>query len=160
MIGAMAGRADTDPVLRTATLDDLPALLRLAREFYGEDGFATTDEDLESNFRALFGKEAGAHICLALDGESAIGFALTTTDLVLESGVIAELQDLYVMPGHRGAGLGARLMQDARQWAVAQGATLLEIVVAPNGKDVSGLIRYYAAHGFRDEGRRLFSLEL
>jgi aminoglycoside 6'-N-acetyltransferase I len=146
--------------LRPARPADLPDLLRLARAFYDEDGFATTDEELARNFRALFAAQSSAHICLALDGADGIGFALSTTDLILESGLVAELQDLYVVPAHRGAGLGARLMQDARQWAIAKGARLLEVVVAPNGRDVTGLLRYYAANGFRDEGRRLLSLEL
>jgi aminoglycoside 6'-N-acetyltransferase I len=146
--------------LRSADLDDLPDLLRLAREFYDEDGFATSDEELARNFRALFAAEAGAHICLAIVDGSAVGFGLTTTDLILESGLVAELQDLYVMPAHRGTGVGARLMQDAQRWARDRGAALLEVVVAPNGRDVSGLLAYYAANGFRDDGRRLLSLEL
>lgn len=155
----MADSTDFNAQLRTAQLDDLPDLLRLAREFYDEDGFATRDDELDSNFRALLAT-TNAHTCLAFKDGAAIGFALTTTDLVLESGLIAELQDLYVMPAHRGAGVGARLMLDAQAWAREQGAALLEIVVAPNGRDISGLLRYYAANGFRDEGRRLLSLDL
>jgi aminoglycoside 6'-N-acetyltransferase I len=156
----MAVPLDSDPRLRTARLDDLPELLRLAREFYDEDGFATTDDELQKNFRALFAAPASAHICLAVAGDSGIGFALTTTELILESGVVAELQDLYVIPAYRGTGLGKRLIDDAQRWAKDQGAALLEIVVAPNGRDVSRLLRYYIAHGFRDEGRRLLSREL
>jgi aminoglycoside 6'-N-acetyltransferase I len=160
IIGGMAASTHPAVQLRTARLDDLSELLRLAREFYDEDGFTTSDDELELNFRALFAAPDSAHICLAGDGESPVGFALTTTALILESGLVAELQDLYVMPSHRGGGLGAQLMQEAEQWAKGQGAALLEIVVAPNGQDVSGLLRYYARHGFRDEGRRLISLEL
>lgn len=149
----------SQPVLRAAELDDLPDLLRLARAFYDEDGFSTTDAELDRNFRKLLVAH-DAHTCLALDGDAAVGFALTTTALILESGLVAELQDLYVEPAHRGTGLGRRLMDDSRRWAVQQGATLLEVVVAPNGRDVSGLLRYYAGNGFRDEGRRLLSREL
>ena len=160
MIGCMGSPSDTDAHLRTARVDDLPELLRLAREFYDEDGFTTSDDDLDRNFRALFGAETSAHICLAVRDGSAIGFALTTTDLILESGLVAELQDLYVMPAHRGSGVGTRLMDESQQWAKQRGAALLEIVVAPNGQDVSRLFDYYATKGFRDEGRRLLTLEL
>src|SRR3954454_3034044 len=150
----------TGQEVRRARLDDLPELLRLTREFYDEDGFATSDDELDCNFRALFAAETSTHIGLAVNDGAAIGFALTTSNLVLESGLVAELQDLYVMPAHRGTGVGTRLMDDARQWAMAQGAALLEVVVAPNGRDVGGLLRYYAVRGFRDEGRRLLSLNL
>ena len=101
-----------------------------------------------------------AHTCLAVDGGSAVGFALTTSQLVLESGVVAELQDLYVMPAYRRQGVAGRLIDDATRWAQAQQASLLEVVVAPNGQDVSDLLAYYVARGFRDEGRRLLSFTL
>ena len=160
MIGCMSSLSDTDAQLRPARLDDLPELLRLAREFYDEDGFTTSDDELDRNFRALLGADTSAHICLAVRDGSAVGFALTTTALILESGLVAELQDLYVMPAQRGTGVGARLMRESQQWAKERGAAQLEIVVAPNGQDVSGLFDYYAAQGFRDEGRRLLTLEL
>ena len=36
-------------------------------------------------------------------------------------------------------------------------ATLLEVVVAPNGQDVTHLFAYYRARGFVDEGRRILA---
>jgi aminoglycoside 6'-N-acetyltransferase I len=146
--------------LRTAAPADLPDLMRLAREFYDEDGFATSDAELDRNFRTLLAAASTAHICLAVEDGSSIGFALTTTEMVLESGVVAELQDLYVVPTSRRQGVAGRLIDDATEWAKAQGASLLEVVIAPNGQDVSHLFGYYAARGFADEGRRLLSLPL
>lgn len=146
--------------LRPAGVEELPDLLRLALAFYAEDGFTTTATELESNFRALFGAGATAHIVLATQADRAVGFALTTHRLVLESGVVAELQDLYVEPACRGSGLGAALVADSVDWARAQGASLLDVVVAPNGADITSLLGYYAAHGFQDDGRRIITLPL
>ena len=148
------------PSLRAAGLDDLTELMRLAREFYDEDGFTTSDAELDHNFRALLADRSSSRICLALDNGSGIGFALTTHRVVLESGLVAELQDLYVMPAHRRHGVGTRLISDAISWAKAQQASSLEVVVAPNGRDVSRLLSYYGAKGFVDEGRRLLNLVL
>jgi len=145
--------------LRAAVVEDLPELLRLAREFYDEDGFATSDADLERNFRALLAA-ASAHTVLAVRDGAAVGFALSTSQLILESGLVAELQDLYVMPAHRRQGVAALLVDDSIRWAKSHGASQLEVVVAPNGRDVSHLFGYYAGLGFRDEGRRLLSLSL
>lgn len=158
----MAGPSHTGeaPLLRRAGVGDLPQLRRLAREFYDEDGFATSDADLDNNFRVLLADRDNAHICLAVQGGSRIGFALTTCRVILESGVVAELQDLYVMPAYRRQGIAASLIRDAIGWAKARGAAQLEVVVAPNGRDVSHLFDYYAARGFRDEGRRLLNLVL
>jgi aminoglycoside 6'-N-acetyltransferase I len=160
MLDGVAHDSDVAAVeLRAAALEDLPELLRLAREFYDEDGFATSDAELERNFRALLAAPT-ARTCLALEGAAAIGFALTTSQVILESGVVAELQDLYVMPANRRQGVAARLIDDATEWAKAQQASQLEVVVAPNGRDVSHLFTYYVARGFQDEGRRLLSLVL
>jgi aminoglycoside 6'-N-acetyltransferase I len=144
--------------LRPAGPDDLPELLRLTREFYDEDGFATSDAELERNFRALLAAPS-AHTALAVRDGSRVGFALTTAALILESGLVAELQDLYVMPAHRRQGIAGRLIEDSVRWAREQGASQLEVCVAPNGRDVSHLFTYYAGLGFRDEGRRLLRLE-
>lgn len=134
--------------------------MRLARAFYVEDGFATSDAELDRNFRTLLADRSSARICLALHGGSCIGFALTTTRVILESGLVAELQDLYVMPRYRRRGVGTSLVEDAGGWARAHHASQLEVVVAPNGRDVSNLFRYYGARGFRDEGRKLLALVL
>lgn len=140
--------------IRVATGDDIPVLLGLARAFYDEDGFTTSDEQLEANFAALV-RSDDARIVLALLDDQVAGFALTTARLILESGTVAELQDLYVTPGARGRGIGSALIADATQWARSQSAVQLEIVVAPNGQDVSQLFSYYRGRGFVDEGRRL-----
>ena len=162
MIDGVAGPSEIAAALplRAAGLDDLTELMRLAREFYDEDGFTTRDAELDHNFRALLADRSNARICLALDSGSGIGFALTTRRVVLESGLVAELQDLYVMPAHRRHGVAARLINDAISWAKAQQASSLEVVVAPNGRDVSHLLSYYSAKGFVDEGRRLLNVVL
>lgn len=159
MNGTSDAATGDDSLLRDATLDDLPDLMRLTREFYDEDGFTTTDAELDRNFRALVASTS-AHTCLALHAGDSIGFALTTSRMILESGVVAELQDLYVMPAHRRRHVATRLVRDAVRWAQEQQAALLEVVIAPNGRDVSHLFTYYAALGFRDDGRRLLSLNL
>ena len=130
-------------------------LVGLARAFYDEDGFVTTTAELTRNFDVLL-HAPNAHLVLAtVDGGSVSGFALSTTAFILESGLVAELQDLYVAPRARGRGIGTALIDDAARWAQAQSATLLEVVIAPNGREVTHLDDYYRARGFVDEGRRV-----
>jgi aminoglycoside 6'-N-acetyltransferase I len=145
--------------LRNATYDDREVLVRMARAFYDEDGFTTTDEELASNFDVLLHAD-DAHLVLAAVAGSVAGFALTTTAFILESGLVAELQDLYVVPAARSAGVGAALIEDAAEWARSRSAGLLEVVIAPNGRDVAHLLDYYRARGFADEGRRILARAL
>jgi aminoglycoside 6'-N-acetyltransferase I len=145
--------------IRIATPDDLGVLVALARAFYDEDGFTTADAELAHNFEVLLHAD-NAHLVLAKVDGSVSGFALSTTAFVLESGVVAELQDLYVAPSHRAHGVGTALIEDAARWARSRSAALLEIVIAPNGQDVSHLDGYYRARGFVDQGRRLLARTL
>lgn len=140
--------------IRVAVPDDLGALVGLAQAFYDEDGFATTDAKLVHNFDVLLRAE-NAHLVLATVDGSVSGFALSTTAFILESGLVAELQDLYVAPHARAFGIGTALIEDAARWAQSLSATLLEVVIAPNGQDVTHLYNYYGARGFVDEGRRI-----
>lgn len=145
--------------LRSATAGDLGALVELARAFYDEDGFTTTDAELTTNFGVLLAAD-NAHLVLASVDGSLCGFALSTTAFILESGLVAELQDLYVAPDARARGVGAALIEDAAHWARSRSATQLEVVVAPNGRDVTHLFGYYRARGFVDEGRRILARTL
>ena len=140
--------------IRVATAADVDVLVGLARAFYDEEGFATTDAELARNFAVLLPAE-DAHVVLATVDDAVSGFALSTTAFILESGLVAELQDLYVMPPARACGIGTALIEDAARWARARSANLLEVVIAPNGHDVTHLCDYYRARGFVDERRRI-----
>lgn len=145
--------------ISVAAPDDLELLIRLARAFYDEDGFATTDAQLAHNLNVLL-HAANAHVALAAVDRSVAGFALSTTAFILESGLVAELQDLYVVPAARGHGVGTALIEDAARWAQSQAASLLEVVIAPNGRDVTHLLSYYRARAFVDGGRRVLARAL
>jgi aminoglycoside 6'-N-acetyltransferase I len=141
-------------LLRTAGPADLATVLPLAVAFYAEDGFGTGEHALRSNLSVLLASPA-AHVVVVASQAQLLGFAVTTTSFGLENGLIAELEDLFVVPTARRRGLGGRLIADSVAWAREQGCQRLELVIAPNGRDIGHLFDYYIAHGFRDEGRRL-----
>jgi aminoglycoside 6'-N-acetyltransferase I len=145
--------------LRAATVSDLPDLVRLTRAFYDEEGFVASDDDIRSRF-GQFVAARDARIVVASSDGAPRAFALTTLRLILESGYVAETQDLYVDPGHRRNGVANALIEDAASWARARSASALEVVVAPNGRDIAHLFRYYTSRGFNDEGRRLLNRAL
>jgi aminoglycoside 6'-N-acetyltransferase I len=147
--------------LRSAGPADLEHLVRLTRAFYDEDGFTTPTPQIRRNLEALLASE-DARIAVAhgTGGAAPVGFALTTIRLILESGLVAELQDLYVVPPERRRGVASALIADSAQWAADRGARLLEVVVAPNGREVGHLFDFYAARGFADEGRRILARRL
>lgn len=145
--------------MRPATGADVPRLAALTTAFYVEDGFTTSRAALPGRLITLLGHPE-ANVAVAETNDAVIGFALTTARLTLESGCVAELQDLYVRPEHRSRGVGSALVSDAARWARDHAAAALEVVIAPNGRDVNRLHRYYRSRGFLDEGRRIVHLDL
>jgi aminoglycoside 6'-N-acetyltransferase I len=145
--------------VRPAGLADLEAVMALATAFYTEEGLTTPVDELRANLKSLLSSEV-ARTAAAVMNRELVAFAITTTSFGLESGLIAELQDLYVAPAARRQGIAGRMIDDSARWARLRGCRYLELVVAPNGRDVNQLDAYYRYRGFHDDGRRLIARHL
>jgi aminoglycoside 6'-N-acetyltransferase I len=152
-------RPDPGATLRTARPDDHGAILELAVAFYAEDGFTTPRARLAGHLTHLLASPQ-AHAAVIDAGGEVVAFGISTSSYGLENGLIAELEDLYVAPHARQRGLAGLLIEDSARWAAGIGAAQLEIVIAPNGADVSHLFDIYRGRGFVDEGRRLLARPL
>jgi GNAT superfamily N-acetyltransferase len=83
-----------------------------------------------------------------LVGEPAVGVALVTLrPNVWYKGPVALLDELYVVPGSRGEGLGSLLLEAVEDHVGERGAELVEINV--DGEDVDAR-RFYEHHGYRN----------
>jgi aminoglycoside 6'-N-acetyltransferase I len=145
--------------VREAKDGDVDAVCALAMAFYREDGFSTGDAELARNLAVLH-RSSAARVAVVDGADALSGFAITTTSFGLEYGLVAELEDLYVAPAMRHKGIAALLVADSAAWATELGASVLEIIVAPHGRDPMRLLDYYTRLGFTDEGRRLLSMPL
>ncbi|WP_063011629.1 GNAT family N-acetyltransferase [Nocardia kruczakiae] len=119
----------------------------------------TPERVLRRNLLSLTESDT-ARVCVADNDGRLLGFAVTTTSFGLEHGLIAELEDLYVIPAARRHGVGAALIDDSATWARIRGCHHLELVIAPTSRDAARLDGYYRSRGFRDQGRRLLTREL
>jgi aminoglycoside 6'-N-acetyltransferase I len=126
---------------------------------YAEDGFSTLRAKLGENLAVLVHSDDIRVMVVEQDGDI-VGFASTTLGFGLEQGRVAELEDLYVRPAHRRGGIGCVLIDDSAAWARSVGCRALEVIVAPNGKNVTHLLGFYIRRGFTDEGRRLLARDL
>lgn len=106
--------------IRPATIDDVPLIRQLIVELAEYEKLAhaavATDDDLRAQ---LFGERPAAEVLIGeVDGEPA-GFALffhTFSTFLGKRGLY--LEDLYVRPAYRGAGLGRHLMAALARIAV------------------------------------------
>jgi GNAT superfamily N-acetyltransferase len=122
-------RSAADAVeVRDAELGDVDfihsLIVALAEYEHARDQVVGTAELLA---RALFGRHPSAEALIALRGGDRVGFALfhgTFSTWECRPGIW--LEDLYVPPEHRRAGVGGVLLSHLAALAVARGCTRLE----------------------------------
>jgi GNAT superfamily N-acetyltransferase len=118
----------TGAVLRMATAEDVPTLLGFIRDLAAyerlEDEVLATEADLD---QSLFGTPARAEALLAeLDGKP-VGFAVWYYNFSTFRGRHGLfLEDIFVDPAHRGAGIGRAIFRFLAQRAIAQGCARMD----------------------------------
>ncbi|HMC36830.1 MAG TPA: GNAT family N-acetyltransferase, partial [Actinomycetota bacterium] len=99
-------------------------------------------------------------VFVAAVGQATVGVSTVTANFGLEYGWASELEDLYVLPSHRGRGVARRLLEAAEEWARADGCALMLVTVTPEGQEAHDLMGFYRHLGFSDRGRKLLELLL
>jgi GNAT superfamily N-acetyltransferase len=128
-------------IIRKAVPSDAPAIAALTKEL----GYSATPEEVRGRLTRLLGL-ADHHIAVAVaDGEVA-GWLQATTAEVIESGFRAEIVGLVVSEKFRRLGIGRMLVEDALDWATAEGTT--KLLVRSNVKRAESHI-FYQALGFQ-----------
>jgi GNAT superfamily N-acetyltransferase len=134
--------------LRSATKDDVPVIAELIRGLARfeklEHEVVMTEELLAS---ALFGDRPYAEVVLAEDDGRPVGFALffhNFSTFLGRPGIY--LEDLFVLPEHRGSGIGRMLLAHLARLAVERGCGRLEWAVLDWNRDA---IQFYERLGAR-----------
>lgn len=109
-----------DVHLRDATPDDVPLILRFIRELAEYERMLPEVVASEATLHdSLFGERRSAEVVLAFRGETPVGFAvffLNFSTFLGRPGLY--LEDLYVRPEERSAGIGRRLLAHLARLAV------------------------------------------
>ena len=132
--------------IRSATPDDAPLVVRLIRGLAEYERLAHACVATEADVRAtLFGAQPQAEVLIAeVDGEPA-GFALffhNYSTFLARRGLY--LEDLFVLPERRGAGIGRALLARLARIAVERGCGRFEWSVLDWNEDA---IRFYRSLG-------------
>jgi GNAT superfamily N-acetyltransferase len=132
--------------IRPGLLEDVPLIAELiealARYEKLEHEVVMTEEKLTTH---LFGERRYAETLIAEDGDRPVGFALffhTFSTFLAQPGLY--LEDLFVVPERRGAGIGRALLERLAQVAIDRGCGRLEWAVLNWNQDA---IRFYERLG-------------
>jgi len=118
----------TDPRIRPATPDDVPAMVRLVHDLAAyeraPEQCVLTEQMLHER---LFGPAPALFAHVAEQGGTVVGTAIWFLNFSTWDGVHGiHLEDLYVDPAHRGSGLGRALLARLAEVCVERGYSRLQ----------------------------------
>jgi ribosomal protein S18 acetylase RimI-like enzyme len=141
----------SDIVIRTATIDDLPEILKLiADDFLGRQR-ETTTEPISENYVDAFGDidaDANNELFVAESNGTVVGtFQLTyTPSLSFHGGRRATVESVRVDDKLRGQGIGEQMMRWAMGRARERGCVSMQLT---SHNDRTDAHRFYERLGFR-----------
>jgi ribosomal protein S18 acetylase RimI-like enzyme len=148
----------SDPQIRTAVVGDLESLLPMIRELFRDESIPWDAERTRGPLRRLLEHGELGRVLMATRDDAACGYAIVTWGYDLEyEGRDAFLTELYVLPGERTRGLGARLLAAVEQQVRANGGGAVHLQVRA---DNPGAQRIYERAGFGASPRITMSKRL
>jgi len=153
-------RAVTPVTVRPAAGTDIPQLLALVRRYWDYEHIAGFEAlRVELLLKQLI---ASAHLGAAWVAEAEgglAGYLIAVTVLSLEhAGIMAEIDEFFVLPEARSQGVGARLLAAAEAALAARGCVRLQLQLATGN---AAAREFYERRGYRArEGYRLLDRAL
>lgn len=134
--------------IRAAREADLPALVELIRALFAlEPDFAVDAERQHRGLRMLLEEPQRAAVLVAERAGRIIG--MVTAQLVVstaEGAPSAWIEDMVVEAPERKQGVGPRLLAAVEAWAVARGATRLQLLA---DRENAPALRFYSRAGWQ-----------
>ena len=143
---------------RPATAADVPALLGLMREFYADEGYPFSDAGASAAVLHLLEQDRVGRIWIAHGDRAPLGYVVLTFGYSLEHhGVVAFVDEVFVVSESRGRGLGTGALALAEAECRARGVRTLQLEVERENVAAQEL---YRRSGFKDHGRFLLTKRL
>ena len=140
---------------RPATAADVPTLLELMRAFYAEEGYPFSEAGARAAVVHLLGNDRAGRIWVAQGDQRLLGYVVLTLGYSLEHhGVVAFVDEVFVVSESRGRGLGTSALALAEAECRTLGVRTLQLEVE---RDNVAAQELYRRSGFNDHGRFLLT---
>lgn len=147
----------SEPLIRRAQRDDVPALLELMRQFYQFEQIAFDIDRHRTLLHQLIAEPALGDPMLLLQGRQLAGYFVLAHSFNLEfGGRFTLLDELYVAPAFRGNGHAGRAIEAALTRCRERGIGALRLEVSDGNMAAT---RLYQRHQFKPD-RRLMTRRL
>jgi GNAT superfamily N-acetyltransferase len=138
--------------------EELELLLPMMAAFACGEGHGFDRERAAHNVRYLLGHPAFGGIWFICSDGAAVGYLVVTLGYSFEfGGHDSFIDEIFVLPGHRGDGIGTRSLAFAEVAAGSLGATALHLEAS---RREGGPIEFYARCGYVDRGYQLMTKRL
>lgn len=141
-------------MIRTATYDDVPALLALGEAMHTESRYAALPWDaakVSALIESLIESPDGLAMVAVRDGEIVGGFLGSIDEHYFSRARVACDYALFVRPDRRGGLLAIQLLEAYVGWAKVSGAALIQAGIT-TGVNVDAASRLFAVAGFAGIG--------
>jgi ribosomal protein S18 acetylase RimI-like enzyme len=120
----------SDPVLiRDAMAKDIPAMVELLSQLFSIEQDFVPDAHKQGRGLELLLEQSGAHVLVAEVQGRVVGMVSVQTLIsTAEGSRVGLVEDLVVAEGHRGSGVGTRLLQAMESRAAACGLKRLQLL--------------------------------
>jgi GNAT superfamily N-acetyltransferase len=143
--------------IEAANIETFKAVLKLVRSQFEEHEIELASDTLSEAVRVLLTDRLRGAVFLASDPDP-IGVAVTAFTWTLEhGGLVAWLDELFVVPAHRGRGVGRQLLLRVLDAAKEAGCRAVELEVDAEHTRAEHL---YRREGFAPLSRRRWSTRL
>jgi GNAT superfamily N-acetyltransferase len=144
-----SSRPRNEPGVRLATHDDIPGVMRLVADYWSFEGIGGFDAaTLAAQLDHLLSNRRLGDLWVAATPDALAGYLVAVYVFSLEhKGVVAEIDEFYVVPTGRGRGVGHALLAAAETRFRELHCTNVSLQL---GRDNDSARRFYHGHGYRD----------
>ena len=155
---AIRSRRRQPLAMRKASPDDVQQLVAMMNEFYTDSPYTLNQRRAAEAFAALLADERLGHVWFIQADSQDVGYVVVTLCFSMEyGGPNALVDDLFVRPAFRGAGLGTAALTEVRAFCAAHGVRAIHV---ETGRENGAAKAVYRRAGFVDTDRLHLTLGL
>lgn len=114
-----------------------------------------SEQRFHENYKQILDQHNPDEIIIAEDGDKPIGMVSLSVFTALHCGACAMIQELWVEPGYRNAGVGKMLMEEAERYCVKHKIGRIDVGLPGSSfQDFAKTNQFYETCGFEDVGVR------
>ena len=135
--------------MRKASLSDVQLLVRMMAEFYSDSPYTLNPRRATDAFTALLSDERLGSIWILQSNSQDVGYVvLTLCHSMTFGGLVAVVDDFFILPAFRGAGLGKAAMAEVRSYCATRGVRAIQV---ETGRENAVALAVYRGAGFVDK---------